>query len=296
MKNFFETMLLSAGLPYRKDRRPCLPGGSDAGGKPFRTAEPLLRYFTLIELLVVIAIIAILAAMLLPALNKARQRAQAATCLSQLKQCGVALESYSSDNNGFIIQKIKAGDGKTDIDWNNALLGWKCYYDVARYPDRNSFSKWGFVGYLSGPESLTWCPTMKDDTHRSQFGYGMAEILYGNNWNTIKDDIGMIPHRHNDDGNYKYYAVKRLKRPSSTILVADSGYEFSNGYAGFCSKAFKHKEKSGENYQRGVMLRHAGRANVLYGDGHANALNRGGLAKSANRITYTLDPNGVVLR
>ena len=76
------------------------------------------RYrFTLIELLVVIAIIAILAAILLPALNSARERGRSASCINNLKQFGMAFVSYAAANDDAVPPHSFA-DSEYTAKWN----------------------------------------------------------------------------------------------------------------------------------------------------------------------------------
>ena len=90
-------------------------------GRSVRTDRKPNRIFTLIELLVVIAIIAILASMLLPVLNKAREKTRTISCVNQLKQISLGRMMYFDAFAGFIpnaVNPTTAGD----VTWGALLV------------------------------------------------------------------------------------------------------------------------------------------------------------------------------
>lgn len=204
--------------------------------------------FTLIELLVVIAIIAILAAILFPVFAKAREKARQATCQSNLKQIGLAIQMYSQDYDETCVPMET---------WFGFPVNNSMYYTwqmlIAPYTSGEKAGAWGV--WQQQTPSCFQCPSANKQTDWIYTNYGIHYYL------------GTLGWPHNGP-----VCLSAVPRPAETFLVADSMYGYGSAAAdpraGFYYIAIVDESPTRTN----VSARHNGMANMLYCDGHVKAI------------------------
>jgi prepilin-type N-terminal cleavage/methylation domain-containing protein/prepilin-type processing-associated H-X9-DG protein len=251
------------------------------------------RGFTLIELLVVIAILAILAALLLPAIQSAKEKARQAKCFSNMSQLGKAMMVYASEFNDHLPACGSAGyRGRHD---------WTYGGNVVSVPQTNpsvlervlveSGTLWPYVmgreragpyGRGQGMKNEEWfhssstnpylCPSAGEVGKKRGLSYSMNALL---DQTKGGDFSPPAPHRVG-------IQLSRIKRPPETILLVDeSELTLNDG---------RFVPTGSENDIPDLHLKHANGGDLLFCDGHVEWIDKKKLKSLMNRTQDYFDP------
>jgi prepilin-type N-terminal cleavage/methylation domain-containing protein len=252
------------------------------GGSFFKKSPlaPLRTHaFTLIELLVVIAIIAILAGMLLPALNKARMKAQGIYCMSNLRSQALAFHGYFSDHQDWIpAGSLQAGPDRTWVTTLFPYLGVKLELEPTTYVQPKQMKNLKMFSCPGDPHAdkcTLWGPRY--------ISYGLNRALatecYENDYRKTRIKVAEIPY------------------PGKHLLLTETEGNFPEGGANACSTTVNHFVVRVQS-MRALTGCHSGTINYASVGGSAFSVPRFRLIPPvyAERQRITMPWNGILTK